>query len=70
MFLTLFNSCVMIPIYLTGDPIKIYDDQTIAPSINATDKITVLNITNNSGKMAFTYFASLFLISIGLIIMI
>ena len=47
--ISIFNLILMVPIYLTGSPkVKL---ETVM------DNITVEYVTNNSGKLAFTYFA-------------
>jgi hypothetical protein len=60
--LTIFNLIFMIPVYVTGSP-------TATPHLNSTmDHITVLNVSARSGKLAYTYFSSLILVSAGLMI--
>lgn len=64
--LTIFNLIFMVPVYITGKP-RFNADGT--STVNSTmDKITVLNITDRSGKLAFTYFASLLIVSSALLI--
>jgi len=55
--ISIYNAIFMVPMFVSGtaapNPLK--------PTIMNT--ITVINVTNNPGKMMFTYFSSLLLIS-------
>jgi hypothetical protein len=64
--LTIYNLIFMIPIYVTGSPAEPEDD--IPVSLNAMEKMTVLNVTGRSGKLTYTYFSSLILVSAGLLV--
>ena len=46
----LFNALIMVPIYVTGDPMT-GDDYHIVPTISKMSAATVLNITNSELKM-------------------
>lgn len=64
--LTIYNLIFMIPIYLTGSPAVPFDG---SPALNSTmEKVTVLNVTARSGKLAYTYFTSVILVSAGLVL--
>lgn len=63
--LTIYNLIFMIPIYVTGSPLEPLDG---SPAINSTmESITVLNVSANEGKFAYTFFSSLILVSGGLL---
>jgi len=62
-FLTCFNLIFMVPVYITGTPL-------ISMPLNSTmDEITVINVTSESGRIAFSYFASLLVGTIFLVVM-
>lgn len=48
----------MIPMFESGDPVK---NLPLQPTI--MNNITVINVTSNPGKMMFTYFSSILLMS-------
>lgn len=54
--MTVFNAVFMIPIYISGN------SNTDLPSI-MLNSITVNNITAKNGKLMFTYFSSMILMS-------
>ena len=56
--ITVFNAIFMIPMYFSGSPAPI---GPLSKTIMNT--ITVINVTENNGKMMFTYFSSIVLVS-------
>jgi len=62
--LTIYNLIFMIPVYVTGSP----DPDAPSSSNTTMNQITILNVTKNNGKMAFTYFSSLFILAAGLLL--
>lgn len=61
--ITLFNLCVMIPIYVSGDPLT-DDDYKVNSELSSMNLLTVLNITENTSKMVFAYSVAVVLIPI------
>lgn len=55
---TVFNAIFMIPMFLSGEPVP---ELPLKPTI--MNNITVINVTENPGKMMFTYFSSILLMS-------
>jgi Late exocytosis, associated with Golgi transport len=55
---SIFNAIFMIPMFVSGDPVT---NLPLQPTIMNT--ITVINVTANNGKMMFTYFSSILLMS-------
>ena len=60
-FITLFNGIIMVPIYLTGEPMP-SDDYKTVDSISEMSAATVLNITLTSSKMIFTYISAIVIV--------
>ena len=52
--ITIFNAIVIVPTYLTGDPLP-SDDYLIVPGMSKMDAATILNITDTTPKMVFAY---------------
>jgi len=52
--ITIFNGVVMVPIYLTGDPMA-SDDYKLVETIPEMSAATVLNITGTTWKMIFSF---------------
>lgn len=52
--ITIFNGVVMVPIYLTGEPMA-SDDYKKVDTISKMSAATVLNITSTPSKMIFAY---------------
>ena len=59
--ITAFNGVVMIPLYLTGEPMA-SDDHKQHESIATMSAATVLNITGTASKMIFAFIAAVVLI--------
>lgn len=57
--LSIFNAIFMIPMFISGDPVA---NLPLKPTIMNT--VTVINVTNNDGKMMFTYFSSIVFVSL------
>ena len=52
--ITIFNAIVIVPTYLTGDPLP-SDDYLTVPGMSKMDAATILNITETTPKMVFAY---------------
>ena len=52
--ITIFNAIVIVPTYLTGDPMP-SDDYLTVPGMSKMDAATILNITETTPKMVFAY---------------
>jgi len=59
--ITVFNSLVMVPIYVTGDPMA-SDDYQLVDSVSKMSAATVLNITGSPSKMTFAYMVAILFI--------
>ncbi len=55
---SIFNAIFMIPMFVSGEPAE---NLPLQKTIMNT--ITVINVTNKNGKMMFTYFSSILLMS-------
>jgi hypothetical protein len=61
--ITLFNLVIMIPIYVSGDPLA-DDDYKQNPELSSMNLLTVLNITADESKMIFAYVIAVFIMPI------
>ena len=52
--ITIFNAIVIVPMYLTGDPMP-SDDYLTVDGMSKMDAATILNITGTTPKMVFAY---------------
>ena len=59
--ITLFNSIIMVPIYMTGEPMA-SDDYRLIETMSSMNQATVLNITATHPKMIFAYICAIILI--------
>ena len=61
LLITVFNMVIMVPLYVTGEPME-SDDYRLLETISDMTAGTILNVTANRGKMIFAYFCAVFLI--------
>ena len=67
--ITLFNSIVMVPIYLTGEPMA-SDDYRLIDTMSNMNAATVLNITATHPKMIFAYICAIIVIPASALLMV
>ena len=56
-FISIFNVVLMVPLYASGSPSEIDQEQSASTTMNV---LTVLNISGRPAKMQFTFFVALF----------
>jgi len=56
--ITVFNLVIMVPIYVTGDPIP-SDDYKLREGLSEMNAATILNCTASSGKMIFAFITAI-----------
>ena len=59
--ITLFNCVVMVPLYVTGDPMP-SDDYHLVETMSSMNAATILNVTGTKGKMIFSYIVAIIII--------
>jgi len=67
--ITIFNAVVMVPLYVTGDPME-SDDFHLVVGMSKMNAATVLNITASHVKMIFAYICAVVVIPVFAIFMI
>ena len=67
--ITIFNGIILVPIYLTGEPMP-SDDYKKVDTIPEMSAATVLNITSTPSKMIFAYICAIIVIPVFAITMI
>ena len=57
----IFNACIMVPLFMTGDPMP-SDDVDLNPLMSNMNRATVLNISASPNKMVFAYIVAIVII--------